>query len=130
LSNEYSKAKWTEFVDPKFESLFFIEGNFPLKNRDVVLGDWNNKRETKQKMEQLKDILNLDPSESIIFFWSAQRSVETNWGIFLKYVTNFIFAGSEAFVILFENDSRCVISIKGMVAVFHVVDRQAYFGQK
>ena len=59
----------------------------------------------------------------------ALYGVETTWGIFLKYVANFIFTNSEAFVILFEKDPRCVICVTGMIAAFHVEDRHAYFGQ-
>jgi len=130
LSKEFSKNKWTEFIDPKYESLFFIKGNFPLNSRDLIINDWNDNQELKRKMKLLSEKLDLDPIQPILFFWNAKRSVETKWGIFLKYAINFIFAGSEAFIILFENDSRCVLCVKGMIASFHIVDRQAYFGQK
>jgi hypothetical protein len=95
---------WSKYVSREFDHILKL----PKSNEEkevIFTVDWN--KEDKARKIISKNI-NVKDSEKIIFFWSSKCAVETNWGIFIKYWSDFCYPDDDNTVLVIPSVGQTI----------------------
>lgn len=103
LSEDSSKNFWNKNISDKYMHYKLLDINVRLK-KEVILKDcgWGDK-ETESQTKIYLERLNISNDEKVLFFWDSKTSVETTWGILLKYWTDFCYPSDDGNIIIINN---------------------------
>lgn len=124
LSISYSEECWSNWISDKCGHLMEISYK-PSKLQYNDCG-WGEPEKECQTVDFLKKNILVSEQSKITFFWGGSCSVETNWGIFLKYWTDFCYPSDDSNVIIIHNHPLAVIYIEDKL---WIVDRVECFGR-
>lgn len=125
LSISYSKKCWSNWISNKYGHLMKINA---LPCTDVLHYNdcgWGDPEKECQTVNFLQDNILISKEAIITFFWSESCSVETTWGVFLKYWTDFCYPSDDSNVIIIHDYPLAVIYIEDKL---WIVNRAEYFG--
>jgi hypothetical protein len=100
FSLAYSHQLWAEWISPEHGHLMRIDlaGGLKDKNRLRIYADWkfavDHPKDRRIKIRLQKEIAVLTTAQ-IYCFWNAGTGVETTWGVFLDYWTDFCYSGDD-----------------------------------
>lgn len=95
LSYEYSSFIWSQNINNEKHHFALLNEHEKMALQLNKTGykwqdDWNNSTYENFRNYLSKHTI-YNPYDKIIIFWQKEEAVETNWDIFLKHWTNFLF---------------------------------------
>lgn len=130
LTREYSTELWKIWiseVDGQTEFRMIDQANVNMKEEVFCPPrcGWGNEEQQNKIIKRLKDTLNLNEDEPITYFWQSFEAIETIWGIYTKYWTDFWYPGYEGIVIPHNSDKAIIFTENSYMLL---VDRKKCFG--
>jgi hypothetical protein len=112
LSDEFSSLLWNKNINnhKRHFALFSNYEKMALSLKKIDYNwqdDWNNNY-NENFSNYLRENISYNPYDTIIVFWSKECAVETNWEIFLKYWSNFLF-DDEGVILINTADERILL---------------------
>jgi hypothetical protein len=131
LTIEYSTLLWKQWIHPSIHH-FMLMNDLPNEEMNEILNEniWGDSKKELRTQKRLDDSMSIDYESNITFFYDMTHAIETCWGIFLKYWSDFCFKGEEGDLIIFHSDPRVIIFVDGGISnqYFWVADRKRLFG--
>ena len=104
-----------------------IKGNnFNLSNSFCNDCGWGDELRQSQVIKDLENVMKLSKNNPITFFWNANCGLETDWGIFVKYWTDFCYSSDDSNILVPHNSEKAIIYIEDKL---WVVNRKDCFGR-
>jgi Protein of unknown function (DUF2947) len=126
LSPQKSKECWKFWISKKVGHFMKLsvsgEGSTQLCNNC----GWGEVEREKNTIILLNESLKIDEGQSITFFWNESNAVETTWGIFLKYWTDFCYPSDDSNIIIIHDCEKAVVYVGDKITI---VDREKYFSR-
>lgn len=126
LSVKAAKKRWESWIS--IEGEHYCQLNKFLKSNDLLCADcgWGDKDKEQETKTILTEKLLLNYSHSITFFWHKTQAIETEWGIFLDYWSDFCYPDDDSNIVIINDYPKAIIYITDSM---WVVDRKVHFGE-
>ena len=129
LAEEYSCQLWKRWIHPSIHHYMLLNDKSDNELTQVLYDSgWGDLEKENITRTQLVELIQLNNQSLITIFYNMTHAIETTWGIFLKYWTDFCYCSDEANVIIFHSDPRVLIyRCGGIQDSFWIANRKKLF---
>ncbi|OXA70529.1 hypothetical protein B0A67_14965 [Flavobacterium aquidurense] len=122
LTDDYCSELWDKYVSKNKRHLMLINHPEELKIKNEIKKEYNwqndwNESNIDAFNKNVKNLIDWDEDDSVLFFWNKFSGIETTWRLICKYWISFLYEDEANIVINPKSKKVIILSTNGNLSL-------------
>lgn len=122
LTDDYCSELWDKYVSKNKRHLMLINHPEELKMKNEIKKEYNwqndwNESNIDAFNKNVKNLIDWDKDDSVLFFWNKFSGIETTWRLICKYWISFLYEDEANIVINPKSKKVIILSTNGNLSL-------------
>lgn len=122
LTDDYCSELWDKYVSKNKRHLMLINHPEELKMKNEIKKEYNwqndwNESNIDAFNKNVKNLIDWDEDDSVLFFWNKFSGIETTWRLICKYWISFLYEDEANIVINPKSKKVIILSTNGNLSL-------------